>query len=122
MNKYLEKIAIFGFSKAEKIQKASSDFGIATYNTYADSFNKRIKGINDSYRNKEGKHDFSDNPHYVAHVVKSMHGDKELFEKYRKLHKDHSAKLNALGAGGVATNPDKDMHDFIDHIGKGYLM
>jgi hypothetical protein len=115
MNKYLEKIALFGFSDKEKIDSLSKRFHMDTWNHYSDSINKNIKGINDGYKGEVGQK-------YYDHVVKAMRSDKDMYESYKPIHAKYVAGMKKHHKKYDTTKMDHkvSMDSFVDQMAKNY--
>lgn len=119
MNKYLTKVALFGFSTKEKLEKLHTQHFINTHNLYAEHFNKHISDINKDW---DDKHPDLKNKviptdkmeEYRNHVADSMESkDKmdSLKSKYSEIESKYADNLQKLGANP----PQKDYLDIYVH-------
>lgn len=104
-NKFLTKIALFGLSKKEKVNKLHMHYWMETNNVYSDHFNKHIGNANKDFDAKYPKHNIKENPgvygkHIVSHMEKpeimnAMREEhKPIAEKYTKEFAKHGVKVS----------------------------
>jgi polyhydroxyalkanoate synthesis regulator phasin len=113
MNKYLEKIALFGFSKEEKIRNLKKDHQVNVYNHYADHFNRVISNLNDEF-----EYDGDNGKEYVDHLVKNMKGNKKMYDSYKSIHAKTANKLKEHGV--MMADHNTDMDDMVESMGQSY--
>ena len=109
MNKYLEKIALFGFSKEEKQNKAATRLYMDTNNHFADHINPRYAAINagtdiDATKDQQG---------YLDYLKKTVKKEAALYDSYKPIYEKHKAKLKELGVD-LPSDYKTFMDDFID--------
>jgi hypothetical protein len=106
MNKYLEKIALFGFSNSEKRSKIYAKHYIATNNLYAKHASAELDSINKRHSTLETtKHRKA----YVNDLETTMKSHKALHSEYEPIHTKFKAGIEKVGGS------DKNWHmdDFI---------
>jgi hypothetical protein len=95
MNKYLEKIAIFGFSKEEKQRKAGLNYYLEGHNSVLTHVNNEIQKVNEKWKGIKINKDNVDN--YVEDFKSNIHHNHPgIKAAFHPIYEKHYKKLKEL--------------------------
>ena len=117
MNKYIEKIAIFGFSREEKINKAHTKYYIDTTNSFADHMNPEYEKLNKQYGHLVSSGDPKQFKQYISNVKQFALSHKKLRQDFNNIHSEYMKKLKDFSAEDTALyhkDPDKAFAKLVD--------